>query len=410
MYQNELKINDLRLVNYKRFSDCKVTLHPSLTVFCGKNGAGKSSILSGVKLIMSWIIARLRNESGVGQYIPSLDVNNDSGSGCIVGNIGGEMVCIPNKAKAGLSKVYALNIPAIKEYTGMKREQLSSIQKASLPILVSYGVKRAVLDMPLRIRAKEYTIFDTYEKSLDGAANFRGFFTWFRESEDWENQQNARSTKRVSHPGLEAFRRAMNEFMPEYKNIHINRRPLRMVIEKNGKTINAEQLSDGEKIYLALIGDLCHRLSLANPNGDPLNGDGIVLIDEVDLHLHPQWQSEVVPALTRTFPNLQFIISTHSPHVLNSVPTDSLRIINENGIIDRATYGYGIPSEIVLGDLMQLSHDVPLEVQNALDNFHVAFSANNLLEAKNRLDELQRLVPQHPELPRMRKRIERMSR
>ncbi|GEM_PF-1347941 len=409
MQDYQVKIDRLKLVNYKKFTDSTVDFDPSLTVLSGKNGNGKSSVLSGVALIISWIIARLRNESGVGLYVPPMDVNNGAINGCVMGSMFGNEVLIPNKAKSGLFKEYTFNIAPIKEYVTCKRKELAENREATcLPVFANYGVKRAVLDMPLRTRRKEYSIFDTYEKCLDGVANFRGFFTWFRACEDWENQQTARTGQQVEHPGLRAFRNAMESFMPEYRNIHIERHPLGMMLEKNGKPLNAEQLSDGEKIYLALIGDLSHRLSLANPVGDPLLGKGIVLIDEIDLHLHPQWQSEITTALTGTFPNIQFIISTHSPHVINSVPTTSLRLIDGDGNITTAPYGYGMPSEIILGDIMCLSNDVPKRIVTIIEEFNDALRDNMPQEAQARLMALQEAVPGHPELPRMRKRVERM--
>ncbi|MBD5293250.1 MAG: AAA family ATPase [Bacteroides sp.] len=404
-----IKIDNVELINYKRFINSKISFDRHLTVLCGKNGSGKSTVLSSVTLILSWIIARLRNENGVGLYISPISVNNQANNGCVIGEIFNGNVTIPNKAKAGISKDYTFNIAPIKEYVQIKRSRYTNKEEVRLPVFAYYGVKRAVLDMPIRTRRKEYSTFDTYEKCLEGAANFRSFFTWFRACEDWENEQTVREGRQINHSGLNAFRRALERFMPDYNNIRIERHPLSMKLEKKGQTINAEQLSDGEKIYLALIGDLCHRLSLANPNGDPLQGDGIVLIDEIDLHLHPQWQSEIVNTLTKTFPNIQFIITTHSPHVINSVPTTSLRIISDEGEITTSPYGYGMPSEIVLGDIMDLSNDVPKEVLLIIDTFNTAISEKNPDEAKKQLSELQKLVPLHPELPRMRKRVERIS-
>lgn len=411
MTDPKIKIERLEMVDYKKFIDTIVSFDPTLTVLSGKNGAGKSSVLSGVSLVLSWIIARLRNESGAGQYVAAGDVNNQADSGCVRAVIFNGTATVPSKAKAGFPKKYSLEISTIREYVTAKREQFAQNPDATnFPVFAYYGVKRAVLDIPLRTRRQDYTIFDAYDRCLEGAANFRGFFTWFRACEDWENQETARSGHRVEHAGLKAFREAMRVFMPGYTNIYIERHPLGMKIEKEGELLDAEQLSDGEKIYLALIGDLCHRLSLANPTGDPLLGEGIVLIDEIDLHLHPQWQSEIACALLRTFPNIQFIITTHSPHVINSVQTSSLRLIDENGTITPAPYGYGMPSEIVLGDIMKLSNDVPQEITTILENFNIAFTENRLEEAENLFSTLQSKVPNHPELPRMRKRIERMRR
>lgn len=411
MPNNHIHINQLQMINYKRFANTKVSFDSSMTVLSGKNGAGKSTLLSGIRLILSWIIARMRNENGVGYYISQSDVNNHARSACVIGSMLGGDVMIPSKAKAGLSKEFTLDLGPIKPYVSeIRREMAENIHTCCVPVFAYYGVKRTVLDIPLRTRSREFTLFDTYDKCLDGAANFRGFFTWFRACEDWENQQIVRTGQPIEHAGLRAFRRAIEWFMPGYTDFIIERHPLAMMLRKNGERLNAEQLSDGEKIYLALVGDLCHRLSLANPVGDPLLGSGIVLIDEADLHLHPQWQSEIAMALIRTFPNIQFIISTHSPHVINSVPTSSLRIIDADGSILPAPYGYGMPSEIVLGDIMCLSDDVPKRVSDTIQKFNDAFMNGDIDGARRQLNILQEEVPKHPELPRMRKRLERMVR
>ena len=92
---------------------------------------------------------------------------------------------------------------------------------------------------------------------------------------------------------------------------------MRMVVDKSGKEIRVDLLSDGEKCTLAMFGDLARRLALANPGlENPLEGEGIVLIDEIELHMHPSWQRKVLGVLRRTFPNIQFIITTHSPQIL----------------------------------------------------------------------------------------------
>ena len=188
MNLDSIKIDNLRMINYKRFTDASVVFEPHLTVLCGKNGAGKSSVLSGVAVLLSWIIARLRNESGVGNYVPALSVNNHSHNGCVAGRFFGSEAIIPNKAKSGYSKQYAWDIAPIKSYVAQKRMQLEENEATPIPVFAFYGVKRAVLDMPLRTRQHDYTKFDAYDKCLEGAANFRGFFTWFRACEDWENE------------------------------------------------------------------------------------------------------------------------------------------------------------------------------------------------------------------------------
>ena len=92
-----------------------------------------------------------------------------------------------------------------------------------------------------------------------------------------------------------------------------------------------DQLSDGEKCLIALVADIARRLAIANPIlEDPLQGEGVVLIDEVDLHLHPAWQRMVLPKLIATFPNCQFIVSTHSPQILGEVDASQIRILTQD--------------------------------------------------------------------------------
>ena len=92
-----------------------------------------------------------------------------------------------------------------------------------------------------------------------------------------------------------------------------------------GVDLQIDQLSGGYKAVLSVIADIAKRLSMANPDSqNPLEEDAVILIDELDLHLHPKWQKEIVDDLKRTFPNCQFIVSTHSPFVIQSLNAEEL--------------------------------------------------------------------------------------
>lgn len=113
-----------------------------------------------------------------------------------------------------------------------------------------------------------------------------------------------------------------------------------LIIEKDKNRININNLSSGEKLLLQLLADISRRLTLANPSLDnPLEGTGIVLIDEIELHLHPKWQRNIIPALTKTFPNVQFIVTTHSPQVLSYVPNGSVFAIENGQVHPVNSYG-----------------------------------------------------------------------
>ncbi|CAI0835276.1 recombination protein F [Serratia proteamaculans] len=125
---------------------------------------------------------------------------------------------------------------------------------------------------------------------------------------------------------------AILRFLPEFENINLvySENEFKLVLTKSGIELDAQQLSQGEKTILTLVGDLARRLSLLNPElENPFEGKGIVLIDEIDLHLHPTWQQKIIGRLLATFPNVQFILSTHSPQVLSTVPARSIRILEE---------------------------------------------------------------------------------
>lgn len=405
-------IKTLSYVNYRGLKTGSIEFDPRLTVVVGKNGSGKSSVLQAVTTAVSWIIARIKSEKGIGQYIDELSVTNGHQNAQIIAGFDefGE-VTIPNKAKNGVPKRFSIDLNGLRSYSNTIREQLGATgMKCSVPVFAYYGVKRAVIDIPLRIRNTEEHMLETYKDCLNGAAKFRDFFMWFRNQEDLENEIRLDHEGDYSSRELGAFRRAMQSFMPEYTNVRVRRKPLRMTVRKDEDELNVAQLSDGEKIYLALIGDLCRRLVLANPTlEDPLKGKGIVLIDEIDLHLHPKWQGEIAERLTKVFENLQFIITTHSSQVINRVATDKLRLLGD-GKVYMADYGYGMPTDVVLKDIMGVDSEQPKEVVEAITNVYKAIAEGESERALQLLTRLEIMVPSHPELTRIRRIVERNAR
>jgi predicted ATP-binding protein involved in virulence len=132
-----------------------------------------------------------------------------------------------------------------------------------------------------------------------------------------------------------------------------------MTINKKGHELTINQLSNGERCLLAMVGDLAQRLAIANPRlKNPLEGSGIVLIDEIELHLHPQMQQEIIPRLSQTFPNCQFMMTTHSPLVVSHIPSQGVYCLKEtpNGIIVLNTESsMGKSREEILQELMEVS-------------------------------------------------------
>ena len=161
------------------------------------------------------------------------------------------------------------------------------------------------------------------------------------------------------YPRLQAVRKAIHA-LTGFTNLRVRRAPLRMEVRKNRQHLDIRQLSDGEKCLLALAGDLAHRLAIANPDlKNPLKGQAIVLIDEVDLHLHPEWQHRVIPNLLETFPKCQFVLTTHSPQVLSHVRCKNIWCLvqKKQGMdAERPDGTYGQDSNFLLKTLLGSSY------------------------------------------------------
>jgi hypothetical protein len=174
-----------------------------------------------------------------------------------------------------------------------------------------------------------------------------------------------------------------------FEDIHIDRKPLAMKVRKDGKYLTINQLSDGEKCTIALFGDLARRMALANPEREnPLEGIGVVLIDELDLHMHTSWQRKVLSVLKKTFPNIQFIITTHSPQILGEVD-DTFKlfyVFKEGQRIALKSYKsfMGWDTNVILEEVMNTA-SVNQDIKRMLDEMY-------LLIEKKKFDEAEKLA------------------
>ena len=145
------------------------------------------------------------------------------------------------------------------------------------------------------------------------------------------------------------------------------------------------------KNIIALVGDIARRLSIANPyDSNPLNGDGIIIIDEIDLHLHPGWQRLMIPKLTELFPNCQFIITTHSPQILSHIKPESIFLLNSQKNIfsySKAIESFGRNSDRILEDLLGVDAR-PGKEKQMLRLLFKLIQDGKLGEAKNLVKEL----------------------
>ncbi|MBE9142749.1 AAA family ATPase [Planktothrix mougeotii] len=431
-------IEELHLQNFRGFKELKLQFPRNLAVIIGVNGSGKSSILDAIAIFLEFYVSKImfktrRNKSTSSDktaltkddiYIKSHESYN------LI-----QVVIEPYKKiswsirkSKDNSKNQKVEKQELLNHIKNTLEDLGNDPSLSLPVLVYYQTHRMVLTFPSQLRLYSLTTairpgnqLKAYEGAFSNEVNnFQDFFQWFKEEEDYENEIRLRENTNYRNKNLEVVRTAITKFLNHFpqtyfSNLHVVR--LRtdqeletrrftptLTIEKNGQNFKLEKLSDGEKMLLMVVTDLAKRLAILNPSVEEpekvLEGKGIVLIDEVDLHLHPQWQRIVVPALTNTFPNCQFIVTTHSPQVLSRVHKENVFILENYQVIEETPYTFGKDSNSILYELMGVT-ERPLEVQQQLDECFQLIDDNKIEDAKIKLKKLTNLLGEDdPELVR----------
>lgn len=426
-----MKVKNLKIKSFRGIGDLTIefdTHQP--TVFIGVNGVGKSSILDCLAILLSWLFARIEFDPKVtyisrigrdsnpwqGWFFKGEDIKN--GAEETQGDISFLIDGIDEDINWSLKEDIKGSHPDMTvgesrkskrssrgNNTSEKQPQIELIaneirskwekdSKFDIPLAVYYPVNRSVLDVPLEVKDNSsFKQVDAYEGALSGVQiNFDNFFKWFRIIEDAENEER-RDNINYRDRQLEAVRNAISSLLGnDFKDLRVRRKPwLRMTVKKEDEELIVEQLSDGEKSLLAIAGDLARRLAIAKPSlPDPLQGSAVVLIDEIEQHLHPTWQRQVIPSLTKTFPNCQFIITTHSPQVISKVQPNNIYILEKEGdniVAKRPSSSFGRDSNRILEDLMGVD-ERPSEIKEQLLELFRLIDAGNLENARQLRQEL----------------------
>ncbi|MBJ9953251.1 AAA family ATPase [Acinetobacter baumannii] len=420
-----MQIQSFSLKNIGQFQDLSVSLAPTqdypsnITVFIGNNGSGKTSLLKSVATALTWFVARLKHDKSNGTPIPESVILNTANAAAVEIIVNDQNLQQQSQAytwritknRTARKAEFTTHLTELNQLTDHYKYWLSENEQSSLPLIAFYPVERSVIDIPLKIKEKhQFLQIDGYDNALNNAVDFRRFFEWFRDREDVENEHwkdfiqlinknnlfnkesgwaEALSNHLIEYEKdsqLEAVRQAIYAFMPDFKNLQVSRKPrLAMIIDKNDETLNVNQLSQGEKSLMALVGDIARRLAMMNPKLDnPLLGKGIILIDEIDMHLHPQWQRSIIQRLQTTFPNCQFILTTHSPLVISD-SQDILVYDLDGQEITALPSLYGQDANTVLLQYMDTNYRNPKvaeQISQAMDAIQ-----NNQLEQANQLVE-----------------------
>jgi predicted ATP-binding protein involved in virulence len=257
------------------------------------------------------------------------------------------------KTKGGMLREQVHETPGKSDFVGKAPKASTGKEPGGRPLAVLFSTRRAVpSERTLSTGSSKGDVMAAFADAFSNRELQLGYFA------EWIRVQDVLKTENpAARRALAALKDAVSRFLPEYSDLRASgdKRPTLEV--DHGKTIlKVRQLSDGERGMLALVLDLTKRLSQANRkmSSPAANAESIVLIDELDLHLHPKWQRQIVKNLTAAFPNCQFIATTHSPQIIGEVEHERIQII-ANGQVFSPTHSFGVDSSRVLQEIMDVA-------------------------------------------------------
>jgi len=245
-----------------------------------------------------------------------------------------------------------------------------------------------------------------YKGAFNMHTDFSDIFKWYLKQINIQNNEKVkRQDLNYVLPKLSNVTYALNYFFNNLQDTTLSKIEIDInhdsgeqiiVINKADGQIKFSHLSSGEKMVLGMVLDIAYRMSIANPQlENPLVSEGIVLIDELEQHLHPKWQMSILKALTATFPNVQFIVTTHSPLVINQLENHQLSILDDFKIISGKEVHkvYGRDVNAIIEDFMGASYR-PLDVKTLMNDIEKLLDEDNpnTERARKKLDELKAII------------------
>lgn len=415
-----MKITEIVLENFRGFKQLHLKFSEKNVVLVGTNGVGKSTILNAAIILLSRFVESL--SFGIAKKISlnETDIKN--------GNQGLKIKCtleyngverqleLIKTLVAGQSSSSKLTVKdTTQDLVAFLHKQLADDPSFNAPIFVNYPVHRTVKDIPIKLKSRKgLDPFSAYHHCFSREVDFQSFFEWLLNEDYMEGlrkgahathdamksgENTAAIDSGAEHRQLTAVRSAIYSFLPGFSDLKVSRgRRIRITVAKGTQHLEISQLSNGEKCTLAMVGDLARRLVLANPSlANPLEGEGIVLIDEIELHLHPAMQRDIINRLQSTFPNLQFILSTHSPQVLGEINAAQIFFVTQRDDgedIDVSTVPtlFGKDSNMILEQFMgatEKNEEIKLQLERL---FQLIMDDSKLGRARELLNQLMSIL------------------
>lgn len=428
-------LKTLRLKNFRRFENLSIDFHDELTVIVARNGQGKTTLLDAVTIALGTFVGAFDLGKGKGidrsdaRYVRTTErVSSEQRYPVeIMANFSKPKMDVLRQLMGAKNKTTTKDASELTEYGKQLQALMRELSDDPLPVVAYYSTGRlwkAHKDMSRKAVLSESRAMG-YEDCLSSASSFVQIQQWMTKATLGVRQQEEIPGYEQSNlpAQLENIKVTVEHLLAEegWRNFHYSfqHEELAMSNPDHG-ILPVSLLSDGVRSMISLTADLAWRCTKLNPQfgrDASLKSPGIVMIDEVDMHLHPQWQQRVIASLRRAFPNIQFIVTTHSPQVLSTVHRENIRLLgtNEAGqmtVSEPLADSYGEPSNDVLQAIMHVDPQPPVPEKAQLERLTelVDQGLSDDTEAQRLLAALkQSLSPHHPQLEKVERSIRRQK-
>ena len=403
-----LRIDELNLKNYRCFSSCEVNFHPTLTVLVAENAGGKTAILDALRLALLPFVTAVGKSRSCPGFLRS-DMRGYSEIGDLPsspaptaflaeGKFRGETVRWrrerterklfgqTSRREIGEITRQARILSDLIQFEAREGDQIRN--KTTLPVVAYYGTGRLYNEQRLTnakrwLAKSSHTRMSAYLDCLSSSSSYKSFSAWFgqRWEDIGESRSRAEGFEGRPENQITAVREAVKVVLEPTGWATMDWQPAEQ--DDDGRTYGTGYIrlessfgsrvplytqSDGIRNMVAMVGDLAHRCVRLNSHlgeGAAYETPGIVMIDEVDMHLHPRWQQLVVALLQKAFPHVQFILTTHSPHVLSTVNAECIRQIfilsGVGSTPNPKVQTRGLESAAILNDVMHVNPVPPVD-------------------------------------------------
>ena len=408
-----MRVTRLKLANVRAVEVAEFHFQPGFNLVAGVNGVGKTTVLDTLAVCCSAVVRHAKRYPRYGRFFEADDIRVDVGAlqaECdleCAGKKYGYLLYrfrhhnpLQDQTQWLRKEEKTYNRPIEEFYGGIPTDGNGGGSEGQLLVVLFSTDRSFAFDRASRQDAAAGSVSAAFAGALSNRGLQLGEFA------AWMRVQQALGAERASAKQmLVAFDNAVTRFLPGYRNL----RPAEedsghsLLIDCGDTPLPVRHLSDGERGVLAVVLDLTRRLAQANPNmEDPAaEAEAVVLIDEIELHLHPDWQRQIAGNLTKTFPKCQFIATTHSPQVIGEVEHNRIQFIR-GGEVHSPTHSFGVDSSRVLEEIMDAESRTK-EIQMLLANVSQEVGEQRYATARGLLPRLvDRLGESDPEITRIR--------